>query len=200
MNVGDPIPHRFADGVLKRLAAIGDPDHFRSQQAHAKHVELLAAHVLNAHVDDAFEPKQRADGGGGHAVLPRAGFGNDALLAHAAGEKSLPQAVVDLVRAGVQQVFALEINFRAAEHFAQALGVVERRGTAGVVVQQIGQFGLKRRVGCSLVIGVLEFFERRHQHFGHESSAVGSEMSGGVGLGCYHVASRAAFTKARTLS
>ena len=133
-------------------------------------------------------------------MLARAGLGNDALLAHAAGEQSLPQAVVDLVRARVQQVFALEINFRAAEFFAQALRVVERRGTAGVVVQQIGQLGLKSSVGRGLVISELEFFERSHQCFGNESSAVGTEVTSGVGLRNYHVASRAAFTKARTLS
>ena len=60
-----------------------DAANFRAQQAHAEDVELLASHVLGAHVDDAFEAEQRADGGGGDAVLSGAGFGDDALLAHA---------------------------------------------------------------------------------------------------------------------
>ena len=85
-------------------------DHLRAQQAHAEDVEALAAHVLLAHVDDAFEAEQRADGGGGDAMLARAGLGDDALLAHAARQQRLAEAVVDLVRAGVQQVFALEID------------------------------------------------------------------------------------------
>ena len=133
-------------------------------------------------------------------MLPRASFGDDALLAHPAGEQRLSQAIIDLVRAGVEQIFALEINLRAAQHFAEAFGVVERRGASGVVVQQIGKLGLKRRIGRGLMVGGFKFFERRHQHFGNEAAAVGPEMSGGVGLGCYHVASRAALTKARTLS
>ena len=66
-------------------------------------------------------------------MLARAGLGDDALLAHAPGEQRLPQAVVDLVRAGVQQVFALEVDARAAESLAQPLGEIQRRGTAGVV-------------------------------------------------------------------
>ncbi len=93
-------------------------DHLRAQQAHAEDVEPLPAHVFLAHVDHAIEAEQRADRGGGHAVLARAGFRDDAPLAHAPREQRLPQAVVDLVRAGVQQVFALEVDPRAAQVLA----------------------------------------------------------------------------------
>jgi hypothetical protein len=48
-------------------------------------------------------------------VLARAGLGDDAALAHAPRQQRLAQAVVDLVRAGVQQVFALEPDARAAQ-------------------------------------------------------------------------------------
>ena len=64
------------------------PAHFRAQQPHAEDVQLLAAHVLRPHVDDALEAEQRADGGGGHAVLPGAGFRDDALLAHALDQQT----------------------------------------------------------------------------------------------------------------
>ena len=63
-------------------------------------------------------PEQRADRGRGHAVLAGAGLGDDALLAHALGQQSLTDAVVDLVGAGVQQVLALEVNLRAAQLLA----------------------------------------------------------------------------------
>ena len=55
-------------------------------------------------------------------MLPRAGLRDDALLAHAPRQQPLAQRVVDLVRAGVQQVFALEINLRAAQLLRQPLG------------------------------------------------------------------------------
>ena len=114
-DVGDPVAHGFADGVFEGAAAAGDGDDFGAEQAHAEDVEALAAHVLFAHVDGAIEAEERADGGGGDAVLARAGFGDDAVLAHAAGEQRLAEAVVDFVRAGVEQVFALDVELRAAE-------------------------------------------------------------------------------------
>ena len=76
-------------------------------------------------------------------MLPGAGLRDDARLAHPPREQNLPQAVIDLVRAGVEQILALEINLRAAQCFAQALGVIERRGTAGVVDEEIRQLRLK---------------------------------------------------------
>ncbi len=95
-----------------------DADHFRAQQAHARNVEPLPLHVFRAHVNDALQAEARRHGGRGHAVLARAGLGDDAALAHAHREQRLAEAVVDLVRAGVQQVFALDVNARAAEMFA----------------------------------------------------------------------------------
>ena len=74
-----------------------------------------------AHVDDAFEAQQRAHRGGRHAMLPGAGLGDDAMLAHALDQQRLAQAVVDLVRAGVKQIFALEIDLCAAQLFREAL-------------------------------------------------------------------------------
>jgi hypothetical protein len=48
-------------------------------------------------------------------VLARAGFGDDPRLAHALREQDLADAVVDLVRAGVVQLVALEVDLRAAK-------------------------------------------------------------------------------------
>ena len=59
-------------------------------------------------------------------MLARAGFGDDAGAAHAFGQQDLTDAVVDLVRAGVVQLFALEIDFRAAEMRGHALGEIKR--------------------------------------------------------------------------
>ena len=122
------------------------PTHLGAQQAHAKDVQPLAAHVLFAHVDDAFEAEQRANGRGGYAVLARAGFSDDALLAHPPRQQRLAEAVVDFVRAGMQQVFALEINARAAEHFCEPAGEIERRGTSGVGRQQFVELRLECRI------------------------------------------------------
>ena len=125
MSVGDvrhPVAHRLVDGVLQRALARVHLAHLRAEQPHAEDVEPLPPHVLRAHVDDASQPEERADGRGRDAVLPRARLGDDALLAHAPREQNLPERVVDLVRAGVREVFALEIDARAARVFRQTRG------------------------------------------------------------------------------
>ena len=66
-------------------------------------------------------------------MLARAGFRDDALLAHALRQQALAQRVVDLVGAGVQQVFTLQVNLRAAELLCHAFCKVQRRGAADVV-------------------------------------------------------------------
>ena len=75
----------------------------------------------------------RGDGGGGDAVLARSGFRDDARLAHLCGEKALANGVVDFVRAGVEQVFALEVDARAAEVLRQAFGELQGCGTASEI-------------------------------------------------------------------
>ena len=65
-------------------------------------------HVGTPHVHPALKTKERRRGRRGHTVLPRAGLGDDALLAHALCKQHLSKRVVDLVRAGMAQVLALE--------------------------------------------------------------------------------------------
>ena len=89
----------------------------------------LPAHVLGAHVDDAVEAEARADRGGRDAVLAGAGLGDDALLAEPLREHGLAERVVELVRARVEQVLALEVD---APVGVEARGAGERRRPAGV--------------------------------------------------------------------
>jgi len=68
-------------------------------------------------------------------VLARAGLGDHPPLAHPLGQQGLAEGVVELVRARVQQVLALEEN-AVAGSLAEALRLVERRRAPGVVAQQ----------------------------------------------------------------
>src|SRR5438309_1444749 len=70
----------------------------------------LAAHVLGAHVDDAFEPEAGANGGSCDTMLPGARLGDDAPLAEPLCQHRLSERVVQLVRTGVEEVFALEVD------------------------------------------------------------------------------------------
>ena len=119
-DIGDPVAHRFVDGIFQGTRAGGHALHVGAEQAHAVDVQLLPPHVLFAHVNDAIHAEEGADGSRGDTVLACSRLGDDALLAHAAGQQALPESIVDLVCAGVQQVFALEVDLRAAEFFGQA--------------------------------------------------------------------------------
>ncbi len=116
-NIGDPVAHRFVNGIFERAAAGLHADDLRADHTHAGDVERLPRHVFRAHVDDTFKAEMRCHRGGGDSVLPRARFCDDARLAHFHGQQALADGVVDFVRAGVQQIFALQINARSAEFF-----------------------------------------------------------------------------------
>jgi hypothetical protein len=108
-------------------------------------------------------------------VLARAGLGNHAMLAHALGQEALAERVVDLVRTGVQQVFALQVNLRAAQLFSQPFTEGKRRRTPGVVRQQIGQLRLKGRVNLGQVVRAIQFVQRRHQRLRHVPPAISAK-------------------------
>src|SRR3546814_14211861 len=78
---------------------------------------------------------------------------DDPGLAHAAGKQRLADGVVDLVRAGVVQVLALEKDARAADVFRQPRSLVDRAGPADVVRQVLDERlrSEERRVGKECV-------------------------------------------------
>ena len=154
---------------------------FRAEHLHAIHVEHLAFAIHRAHVNDAFHPEHRADRRGRHAVLACTGLGDDARLAHALGEEDLAHGVVDLMRAGVVQVFALEINLRAAEFFREAFGKIKRRGTPDEFGEIVGKFFLEFGIVLRAEIFFFQLLQRMHQRLGHVTSAERPKMAGGVG-------------------
>ena len=103
-----PVAQRLVDRVLEGTASRLHLAHLGAEQLHALDVQMLAARILDPHVDRAGEPAACRGRRGGHAVLACAGFGDHARLAHATRQQALADRVVDLVGAGVQQVLALE--------------------------------------------------------------------------------------------
>ena len=105
-----------------------------------------------------------------------AGFSDDALLAHALGKQRLADRIVDLVCTGMVEVFALEVNLRAAAMLGQALGVIDRAGAPDVVFQFIGEFGLEFGIIAEMQVLAAQFIDRRDQRFRHVDTAKLSEM------------------------
>ncbi len=112
-HIRHPVAHRFVDRILQRAAAAVHRRHRGAQHPHAEHVQGLARDVVGAHVDDALQPEERTGRGGRHPVLAGAGFRNHPGLPHPARQQHLSHGVVDLVRAGMGEVLALEEHTNA---------------------------------------------------------------------------------------
>ncbi len=175
-DVGDPVAQRLVDGVLEGRRAGPDRDDLGTEQLHPGDVEGLPLGVHLAHVDDAFEAEQRAGGRGRHTVLSGPGLGDDPALAHPFDQQRLPEHVVDLVRAGVVEVFPLEQDPRAAGVLGEPGGLGQQRGASGVVAQQVVELGEILRI--VLRLGVLggELVLSGDQRLRHEPAAVGPEV------------------------
>ncbi|MPM47170.1 hypothetical protein SDC9_93878 [bioreactor metagenome] len=177
VHIGHPVAHGLVERVLERLAARFDGYHRGAQQLHAVDVGALALDVLSAHVDHAFQAVARTDGGRGHAVLARAGLGDHARFAHALGEHGLADHIVDLVRAGVVEVFPLQIDLRAAHFLAGACGVIDGRGAAHEMCELVVEFLLEFGVVLVLRIGLAQLVDGVGQRFAGEGTAVRAEVA-----------------------
>ena len=113
VDVRHPVTHGFVDGVLERLGAVVTGMTVAPSNCMRATLRRLPSSVFLAHVDHALKPEQGARGCRCNAVLSGPGLGDDTGLAHSLGEQCLTQHVVDLVRAGVVQVLALEQDPRA---------------------------------------------------------------------------------------
>ena len=180
LDVGHPVAHRLVERVLQRARAALDRHHLRAEELHAIDVLHLARDVLHAHVDDALHAVARGDGRRGHTVHSRAGLGDDARLAHALGEQRLADGVVHLVRAGVIQVFALDVDLRAADRFGEALRVVDRARAAHVVLELPRELLLELGILAVFRVRSRELVERLAQRLRDEDAAVRAEMPGGI--------------------
>jgi hypothetical protein len=175
--------------VLQGACAGVDAADLGAEQSHPEDVERLAIHVFGAHVDVALQPEERAGGRARHAVLAGAGLGDDAPLAHASREQRLADRVVDLVRAGVRQIFALQENASAAGRLRQAPRFRNGRRPADVVLEQAIDFGGEARIVARRKVRALELLHRLDERLGHIAPAELAEVSATVRVspGCHAV-------------
>ena len=128
------------------------------------------------HVHAARQAQLRRGGGRRDAVLPRAGLGDDPRLAHPLCQQHLAERVVQLVGAGVQEVFALQDDPRASRLRREIPGEGKRRGPSRVGPEQLRELGLEPPVPAESRKGLFELLERRHQRLGREPAAVLAEI------------------------
>ena len=187
-DVGDPIAYRFVARVFERLGTAFYRHDGRAQQLHAEHIRCLALYVFRAHIHDAFHAETRRHRRGRHAVHARAGLGDDALFAHAFCQQCLTHRAVDLVRTGMIQIFAFQIDLRAAQMFGQTFGVINGAGTTNIMLQLIRQLGFE--FGIVLIAQILhrQFCHGGNQGLRHISAAELAEVTCQVGKVITHCA------------
>ena len=181
VRIGHPVAQRFIDRGAQRLIAARHGHDRRAEQLHASDVRRLALHVDRSHIHSARHAEPRARGGGRDAVLAGAGFGDDALRAELLREQHLADGVVDLVRAGVREVFALQPDLRAPA-LRQRARVRQRRRPADPAAQLGVKLGEEVAVAQIAIDARLQTIERRHERLGHVAAAERPEAAARVGI------------------
>lgn len=153
---------------------------FGAQEFHAVYVQRLSFGIDFTHEDFAFHAEEGGDGGSGYAVLAGTGFGNEAGLAHPFCQKGLADAVIDLVGAGVVEVFSFQEDAGAAQIFFHIFCFIEHGGAAGVVHEEAVEFVLEFPVFFAFFKGFCHFIDFVHQYFRYILSAVFTKS-------CFHM-------------
>ncbi len=110
-------------------------------------------------------------------MLSRARLGDHARLAHVTRDQRLPDRVVDLVRAGMVQILALEVDLRAAQMLGPAAGVVDGARASDEMLQLAPQLGIERPVRTAALVGRAQLVQGMDQGFGDEHAAIRPEMT-----------------------
>src|ERR1700688_1284613 len=84
------------------------------------------------------------------------------------------------------EVFALEVDFCAAEFRGQIGSEVKRRGPADVLARVPLELGAGGWVAPRRTVGVLQFGKRRHQRFRDVAAAELAEASAFIGVALHY--------------
>ena len=95
----------------------------------------LAVDVFVAHEYLALKAEERRDRRSCHPVLACPGLSYQARLSHRDREKPLAERIIYLVRACVEQILSLQINFSSSGMRGKTIGSIKHRRTAGVIFQ-----------------------------------------------------------------
>jgi len=114
-------------------------------------------------------------------MLPRPGFSDDPGFLHPHSQEHLADRVINFMRAGMTEIFPLQIDPGPAKLLGQPGRMIERRRSPDILFEIVGQFLPEPAIFPSRCILLLQFEQRRHQRFRHIAAAVGAESSVAVG-------------------
>src|SRR6266849_67077 len=176
-NGRDPVAQRFIERVFEAPGAGVDRDDLCAQQLHPENVERLPLDVDAPHEHFTFAFEQRSHRGGRHSMLSGAGFRRDARLVHPHREQRLSERIVNLVRAGMAEVFALDVNLRAAELGGQVGGKEERSRASDKLARIALQVLAELEVAARVLVRQLQLQQGRHQGLGDVAASIQAEVS-----------------------
>ncbi len=167
------------DSFLEGFQAVGNGHDLRPEDFHPGDIGVLLGDVDFAHVDLTFESEVGGGGGEGDPMLTSTGFGNEPFFAEVFGEKGFAHAVVELVGAGVVEVFALEVDPPSVAG-TEVAAEVDRGGAALVMFADATQLRNEVMGLADGVIGLGDFIHLRLQFRGNETAAVFFEEAFGI--------------------
>ncbi len=109
-------------------------------------------------------------------MLSGLSLGDNALLAHHLAQQCLPERIVGLMCAAVQQILSLQKDLRAP-FVRQIFGMIERGGATSIVSEKRRQPRLKLIARHNCGKRLFQLFESRHERFRHVYAAVSAEFS-----------------------
>ena len=177
VDVGNPVPQGFIQRVFQGLRPGMHRNHASTEQLHPIHIRTLPLDIRLSHINDTLQAQSGGNRRRRHPMLSCARLGNHPGFAHAFGEQRLANGVIDLVCAGVVQVFPLEINLRATKLPGESFREIERRGSTNVISQIPIQFAQEISIGAHPVIQIGEFIEGCGQCLSDKTTTVDAEVT-----------------------
>jgi hypothetical protein len=105
-------------------------------------------------------------------VLSCSGLRDDTRLSHSFGQQHLTHSVVNLVGAGVVQIFTLEVDSCSTTLLGQTFGKIERIRATDKMTQQVFQLSIKLWIKFCIFIRLRKFIKGLHECFGDISPSI----------------------------
>lgn len=191
-----PILERSCNSVFENPRSMLDCDDLCSEHLHPEHIGALTVVVDFAHINRTSKSHLSSHSSGCETMLTGTSFSDDPLFSHSLGDQGMPETMIDLMRASMQESFVFEKYLSSSELLAEIFRMIKWRGPTSILTIQIAKLLLKNRVFPRFKIGFLDALKLWNEHLRSVSASVFSEESFVVSVvGCreekriYHIIS-----------
>jgi len=165
-KVDYPSSQCLVDCVAQGLRARFHGNDRGSEKLDTEHIQSLAPNVFRTHVDGAFHAELGTDRSSRDTVLASSSLGNNLGFAESASNEYLAKCVVDLVAAGVVQIFSLQPDVRSTRVLGEAFRKMHMPRPSHVIVVR-PEFLPELGVVIGLVEAPFQLGKTVHERLGH---------------------------------